>query len=220
MDRRLQRPFTLPAGATEVLLVRHGSTDASGGSDPGLGPSGEAQGRAVGERLAAAPCAGLFVSGLRRTGHTARTLAQATGLAPVVLRDLDEVHLGDWGPSEFDRRLAARDPVMMRALDSERWDLLPGGESMHDLATRVERGLRQIVEATGPDARAVAFVHGGIIAEACRQATGSRPFAFLLSENGSITRLVRLRGGVWRLHGFNDVAHLAAIAGADVLDVA
>ena len=55
------------------------------------------------------------------------------------------------------------------------------------------------------------MVHGGIVAEACRQATGSEPFAFINVDNASITRLVRLATGRWLLLGFNDTAHLAHV---------
>jgi probable phosphoglycerate mutase len=55
---------------------------------------------------------------------------------------------------------------------------------------------------------AAAFVHGGVIAELCRQATGSRPFAFLHADNASITRLVALADGRRLLRSFNDTAHL------------
>jgi len=219
MRRSFQRPFTLPRHATEIVLVRHGSTvrpgaaDGSaltaGQGDPALEPVGHRQAAAVGARLARSdPPAALFVSGLRRTALTAAPLAAATGLTPTVVPELNEVHLGAWEGGEFERRLAARDPQILRALAEQRWDVLPGGEDMGELATRIARGLADVVDLTGPDAVAVAFVHGGVIAEACRQATGSEPFAFLYAENGSITRLVHLPGGRWRLRGFNDVSHL------------
>ena len=53
----------------------------------------------------------------------------------------------------------------------------------------------------------MAFSHGAAIAEALSQATGSRPFAFLMSDNTAIARLV-LTPERWILRGFNDVAHL------------
>jgi probable phosphoglycerate mutase len=216
MSHRFQRPFVLPAGATEVLLVRHGATSGIT-VDAELTAFGALQGRVVGERLADdCPCAALFVSGMRRTAATATVFAERTGLSPIVVPQLNEVHLGGWDGAEFDRRVSTADPVMVRAMQAHRWDLLPGGESMTALAARVAAGLDLVVDGSGPDARAVAFVHGGVIAEACRQATGSRAFAFLFSENGSITRLVRLADGEWRLHGFNDVTHLAGLSPTDV----
>jgi probable phosphoglycerate mutase len=54
----------------------------------------------------------------------------------------------------------------------------------------------------------VAVVHAGVIAEACRQATGSRPFAFTSAENGSITRLIFGGDGRQIVHSFNETAHL------------
>ena len=57
------------------------------------------------------------------------------------------------------------------------------------------------------DARVVAFSHGAAIGEVLAQATGSRPFAFLMSDNTAIARLV-LTPESWVLRGFNDTAHL------------
>jgi len=38
-------------------------------------------------------------------------------------------------------------------------------------------------------------------------ASGSRPFAFVTADNGSISRLV-VSGDRWIVRGFNDTAHL------------
>jgi 2,3-bisphosphoglycerate-dependent phosphoglycerate mutase len=51
-------------------------------------------------------------------------------------------------------------------------------------------------------------LHGGVIGEICRQATRSRPFAFVHADNCSISRLVVLPGGRQLLRSFNDTAHL------------
>jgi probable phosphoglycerate mutase len=69
--------------------------------------------------------------------------------------------------------------------------------------------VQRIAEETGPDRVAVVVAHGGVIGEACRQATGSRPFAFVHSDNGSITRIVVGADGRWLLRAFNDVCHLS-----------
>jgi probable phosphoglycerate mutase len=47
-----------------------------------------------------------------------------------------------------------------------------------------------------------------VIGQLCRQATDSRPFAFVHSDNGSISRLVVFDDGRWLLRSFNDIAHL------------
>ncbi len=217
--RAEQRPFRLPKGATEVVLVRHGASAAAvagekfplldGRSDPPLSPQGEAQAAAVCARLANENIARVFVTPLQRTAITAAPLAQAKGLECTVIEDLAEVRLGDWEGGEYRIREANGDPIVKRAFEEERWDIIPGGESAESFAGRVRAGIEAIVAATGPDAVAVAVVHGGVIGEACRQATSSRPFAFVHSDNGSLTRIVVGADRRWLLRGFNDVSHLS-----------
>lgn len=217
-QRYSQRAFTRPPGATEIVLIRHGaSADAipgepfdlvDGHGDPPLSPAGEQQAQAVAERLATDSIDALFVTGLTRTVQTAAPLAERLGLEPVVVTDLREVKLGDWEGGEFRIRAQTGDPIAMRAIAEERWDVIPGAETMEALAVRVRRGIDAIVEQVGPDASAAAVLHGGVIGEVCRQATDSRPFAFVHSDNCSVSRLVVLPDGRRLLRTFNDTAHL------------
>lgn len=217
-ERYSQHAFKPPPGATELILVRHGaSADAvpgqpfplvDGHGDPPLSPAGEEQAHAVAERLAGEPLTALFVTGLTRTVQTAAPLAERLGMEPAVVPELREVKLGDWEGGEFRIRVQTGDPVAVRAIAEERWDVIPGAETMEALAGRVRRGIDAIVEQVGPDARGAAVLHGGIIGEVCRQATGSRPFAFVHSDNCSVSRLVVLPDGRRLLRTFNDTAHL------------
>jgi len=50
--------------------------------------------------------------------------------------------------------------------------------------------------------------HGAVIGQLCAMATGSRPFAFIHADNGSISRLVVHEDGRWLLRSFNEVRHL------------
>jgi probable phosphoglycerate mutase len=220
-DRYPQRRFAPPPGATEVVLIRHGASAAAvpgepfdlldGHADPPLAPEGEEQARAVAERLAAEESFGrLFVTPLQRTHQTAAPLAELTGLAPEVVPELREVLLGDWEGGELRIRAANADPLFFRILEEERWDVIPNAEPAEDFAARVRAGLERIVAETGPDASAAAVLHGGVIGEICRQATGSRPFAFTHSDNCSVSRLVVLPGGRALLRSFNDCSHLSA----------
>ncbi len=153
-----QRPFSLPEGATEIIVVRHGAAEIAlpgarfplvdGRGDPNLSEDGHEQARAIADLLAPEGIKQLFVTPLRRTHQTAAPLVGVTGL-----------------------------------------------------------------ELTGPDAVAVAILHGGVIGEVCRQATGSRPFAFVHSDNGSVSRLVIRPSGRWLLRSFNEVSHLSARTG-------
>jgi probable phosphoglycerate mutase len=218
-----QKPFELPDGATEIILVRHGaSADAMPGApfplidgrgDPPLSQTGRRQAEAVGERLSHEEIARLFVTPLRRTQQTAAPFAAEARIEPTVVENLAEVRLGDWEGGEYRLRVAARDPIIRRVFEEERWDLIPGAESPESLTDRVRAGIEEIVEATGPDVVAVAVLHGGVIGEACRQATGSRPFAFVHSDNGSVSRLVVRASGKWQLRSFNEISHLTIRTG-------
>ncbi len=214
-----QRQFALPEGATEVILVRHGASAPAlpgqpfplldGHGDPPLAPEGEAQAAVVAEHLAGQGLSALFVTTLQRTHQTCAPLAERTGLEPTVVPELREVSLGEWEGGEFRIRMAEGDPVALQAVAEERWEVIPGAETMESLALRVRAGIDAIVAAAGANVRVAAIVHGGVIGEICRQATDSRPFAFVHSDNGSITRLFVLPGGAWLLRSFNEGAHLA-----------
>jgi probable phosphoglycerate mutase len=220
MARDFQRPFSLPPGATEIVLVRHGSAVreqgselTDGHSDPPLSPDGLAQADAVGARLGTEELAALFVTPLRRTAQTAAPLAARVGLEPQVVGDLREVHLGD-RESGFKAQTFGPDPLATRLFAAGRWDIIPNAEDMDLFSDRVRRGMAHLADATGPDAAGVAVIHAGVIAEACRQVTDSHAFAFLYAENGSLTRLLRLASGRWALRSFNDTAHLQGVRAA------
>ena len=187
-------------------------------TDMPLSPLGRAQVRALGERLAATPFAALFVSPMARTAQTVEPPARARGLEPVVVDELRDVFLGEWEAGVFGRRVAAGDPLATELFRRGRWDVLPCGEAPEALAARVRAALDRVVAATGPDATALVVTHGGVIDEACRQVTGSAPFAFIQVENASMTRLVGAADGRWTLVSFNDTAHLTGATG-EVSDV-
>ncbi len=214
-----KRQFALPPGATEVILVRHGASAPAvpgapfplldGHGDPPLAPEGAAQAEAVAVRLAREDLRGIFVTPLQRTHASAAPLSARTGLPPAVVPDLVEVSLGEWEGGEFRIRMAEGDPIAIQAVAEERWEVIPGAETMEALAQRVRVGIQAVIALAGPDTRVAAIVHGGVIGEICRQATGSRPFAFVHADNGSLTRLIVLPDGGWLLRSFNDTAHLA-----------
>jgi probable phosphoglycerate mutase len=214
--RDYQRPFGLPDGASELVLVRHGSSVWSadgdlelmaGQHDPPISEEGHRQADAVADRLGDETLRGLFVTPLRRTAETAQPLAERLGLQPVVVDDLREVHLGEW-EGEWNVRMARRDPLANEIFAAERWDVIPGAEGMEEFGERIRRGMEQVAVEIGPDSSGVVFLHAGVIAEICRQATGSTAFAFLYAENCSISRVLRLDSGRWALRSFNDTSHL------------
>ncbi|MGB5863182.1 MAG: histidine phosphatase family protein [Sulfitobacter sp.] len=215
-DEARQHRFKPAKGACDILLIRHGETQAAkrgemfpmldGQGDPALRPEGEAQARAVAQRLRNVPIDAVYVTTMQRTHQTAAPLAAALGLTPRVEADLREVSLGDWDGGEYRFRAAENDPAFLRAREKECWGELPGAETFAALQTRVLRGLRRIAHAH-PDQLVAVVVHGGVVGAALAAATGSRNFGFNGADNGSISRVV-IHGDQMVLRGFNDVTHL------------
>jgi probable phosphoglycerate mutase len=213
-----QRALTAPEGAQEVLLVRHGACDppavdglVGGRSDPSLNARGRGEAVAVTKRLDGMPIAAVFATPLRRTSETAAGAAAEHGLEPLVLDDLVEVYLGEWEGHGIHERGARGDAELARVLREQRWELIPGAEPAAVFGERVRRGIERVADAAGEGTVAVAFTHSAVIAEFCRQVTGSEPFAFLHNSNGSLTRLLRMPDRRWVLVSFNESEHLQGL---------
>ena len=213
-----QRDYSRPPEAVEIVLVRHGASQAAvegqqfelleGQADPSLSTDGERQAGAVARFLATDPPAALFVTSLCRTAQTAAPLVELTGLEAVVVPELREVHLGELDGGAFRIALHAGDPRIAEVFAQERWDVIEGAERMEHFAARTRAGIERIVASAPDGATVAAIVHGGVIGELCRQATGSRAFAFTHADNGSITRLMVFPDGRWWLRSFNEGGHL------------
>jgi probable phosphoglycerate mutase len=210
-----QRAFIAPDDAQEVFLVRHGAVDApepdglvAGRSDPPLNSRGRAEAAAVAARIGRERVAALFTTPLRRTSETAAPILEHHDLDPVVIPELGEVFLGEWEGHGINDRGSRGDPEFLRVMRQQRWDLIPGAEPGEAFARRVGQGMESVADSVGSGTVAVAVTHAAVIAEMCRQVTGSDPFAFLTSANGSLTRLVRMPKGRWLLLSFNETEHL------------
>jgi 2,3-bisphosphoglycerate-dependent phosphoglycerate mutase len=216
MNEYRQFRFTLPPGATEILLVRHGESAPAredspfplvdGQGDPPLAPEGEREAELVGDRLALEQIDAIYVTTLRRTHQTAAPLAKRLDLTPTVEPGLREVMLGEWEGGLFRIRVAERHEYAIRMWETQRWDAIPGAESTEDFAARIRAAIDRIA-AAHPDGHIVAFTHGGVIGQITAMATGSAPFAFIDADNASITQLV-VTEDRWIIRRFNDTAHL------------
>jgi probable phosphoglycerate mutase len=208
--------FEAPPGSTEILFVRHGESEAAvegrpfllldGQGDPALSPEGRLQAEKVCARLAGEEIDAVYVTSLRRTAQTAEPLVRVLGLDPVVDRDLREVFVGEWEGGLLRMKLAEQGPVARRLSAEQRWDVIPGAEPAEAFSRRV-RGAVERIAAAHVDEQVVVFTHGGTIGELLAQATGSAPFAFIGSDNASISHLV-ITTQRWILRRFNDTAHL------------
>ena len=218
-----QERFTTPPGATTLLLVRHGESQPAhpdrpfplvdGHGDPPLHTTGLAQADAVGAWLSARhhdgePIDAIYVTTLQRTHQTAAPLAAALGMAPSVEADLREVHLGEWEGGAFRSKIRDDADLAARMMTEERWDVLPGSEPLEAFEARIIAGLGRII-AAHPDQRVVVVAHGGVIAHLLHLATGSRRFAFLGVDNGSISELVA-GPDHQRVRSYNQTSHLPA----------
>lgn len=211
-----QSRFAPPPGATEILLVRHGESQAlrpgekfplvDGQGDPELAPEGREQAARVCRRLSGEHIDAIYVSSLRRTAQTAEPLARELGIEPRVEPDLREVHLGSWEGGLFRVKVAEMAPEALRVYAAERWDVIPGGEP-HEAFTGRVRGVIGRLAAAHAGQRLAVFTHGAFIAHALALATESRPFAFLGADNASISHLV-VTGERWIVRRYNDTAHL------------
>ncbi|WP_424986700.1 histidine phosphatase family protein [Microbulbifer sp. S227A] len=211
-----QTRFTPPPGAADLLLIRHGRTEAArpgvsfpmkdGHGDAALHPEGEAQALAVADRLEHEPLAAIYVTNLRRTHQTAAPLAARLGLEPRVEADLREIHLGEWDGGLYRIKAAENAPEFQRAFERQEWGEIPGAETTAALHSRVRAGLLRIA-AAHPDERVAVVVHAGVVGAAMAIASGSQPFAFNRVANGSISRIV-IQDDRMIVQGFNDMSHL------------
>jgi probable phosphoglycerate mutase len=211
-----QARFVVPPGATELLLIRHGESQKAyleepfplldGHADPELAPAGREQAERVAARVAAGRVDAIYSSGLRRTNQSAAPLAARLGLTPRVEPGLREVRLGIWEAGLFRIMVAEHHPIAQRMWTEERWDVIPDAEPADDFAGRLHAAIGRLA-AAHPDQRLAVFVHGGVIGQILALASGSRRFAFIGADNGSISRLV-VEEERWIVCGFNDTAHL------------
>jgi probable phosphoglycerate mutase len=211
-----QNPFPTLPGGCEILLIRHGQSEAfvdgtpfplaGGHGDPALSADGQAQAQRLAGRLTAAGLRAIYISTLRRTAQTAAPLAARLGLDPRVEPDLREVHLGEWEGGVYRKMVAERNPLVLRAWTEERWDVIPGAEPADRFAARTRAAIERIARAH-PGQVVAAVTHGGVIGQVLATATRSSPFAFVAADNASISRLM-VADGRWIVRTFNDTAHL------------
>jgi probable phosphoglycerate mutase len=211
-----QGSLPVPPGALDLLLVRHGQSEAfsedapfpltGGHGDPPLSARGRQQAERVGDRLAGAGLDAIYVTTLCRTVQTAAPLAERLGLTPRVEAGLREVFLGEWEGGLYRKMVAENHPVARRMFAEERWDVIPGAESLVAFDGRLRAAIARL-EAAHRGQRVAAFTHGGVIGQVLALASRSRPFAFNTADNASISRLL-ITPERWWVRGFNDTAHL------------
>lgn len=189
---------------TTLLLVRHGLTTMTGPVLAGWTPDvhlderGQAQARALAERLAPVPLAAVVSSPLERCVET------ATALGREVTTDerLGECRYGDWTGQPL--KTLAKDPLWRQVQAHPSAVTFPGGEALRDTAARAVDAIRDWNSRLGPDATYVAVSHGDVIKAIVADALGLHldQFQRIVADPCSLTviRYTELRPFVLRLN--------------------
>ena len=201
---------------TRLLLVRHGLTDWNaaqrfqGQHDIPLNPTGEQQAAALGERLAGEALQAIVASDLQRARVTARAIA-AHHTCPVTVEPrLREISFGAWEGLTY-AEIAGRDPAGLAAWeDNILENAPPGGETLRQLAERVQAALDELLKAHDGETLLLA-AHGGPLQVLVCLALGLPPekyWQFHLSP-GSLSEIaIYPQGGILNL--LNDACHVRA----------
>ena len=194
-----------------IVLIRHAETEGTRGlyvgrgTDAPLSDIGRGQARELARTLPTAlPGAvrgSLFCSPLTRCRDTARPLAEALGLEPVVLDTLAEIDLGDWEGRAMDE-VRREHPGAHAARGRDFGGFRPpGGESFMDLRERALEALATMSEAPSP---ALAVTHAGVIRIlACHALGMPMNNLFRLSPRHCRAMILTPKGDGYALEAFN-----------------
>lgn len=181
---------------TRLHLVRHGPTHAKsmvGWSDL---PADLSDTAAIGRLIAHLPGDAVVIS-----SDLSRAMATADAIQGTRARlphdpDLREMHFGSWELRAY-AEIEAEDPARISAFWERPGDVRPpGGESWHDLRTRVDTAIDRLI-AAHPGRDLVVVAHFGVILCQLQRALDLVPeeaFAQRI-DNLSVTALTRLPGG-------------------------
>lgn len=215
-------------GVTHLYLIRHGESFANvepiiGGmrGDKGLTPRGVAQAQRLRDRLATTGeivADVLIASTLPRARQTAEIIAPALGLRVTLDDEVQELRPGEADGLTIEQLRERYGRADFESIPYR--PLAPGGESWASFLVRAATALNRIAEEHAGKS-IVIVCHGGVIDGSFQAFAGVNllvPRAFdFATENTSIThwqwRAAHGRAPRWRLHAYNDAAHLAAEPG-------
>ena len=197
---------------TRLFLARHGVAGDGGAkrywgwTDVPLSGDGTAQARALGMRLARESVVAVYASDLARARETARIVAEHHGLAVTACRELREMNFGEFEGLTFDemQRSCADAENLLSGTDPHA--KLPGGESLADLARRVE-GFEARLRSHEPSDGLIVVSHGGPLHVLVCRALGLGLVGFwrIRIDHGSLS-VMDTGSGVLEL--LNDTCHM------------
>ncbi|WP_165248943.1 histidine phosphatase family protein [Paludisphaera soli] len=194
-----------------MFLIRHAETSTpdvfhGAESDVGLSPWGERQARLLADHLATSGAEAVYCSGMRRAIATATPIAEALGLAPIVVPELHERRIGSlsgrgreegWGVYEASKRAWIAGDLEFTH---------PGGESYAAIGRRVLPIFDDLRERH-PGGRFVVVAHGIVIRVALLGLLADHTpadFDRIAIDFASINELARVQDG-WKAEALNVV---------------
>ncbi len=154
------------ASPVRILLFRHGMVDGAKGvfysqRDVPLSRQGEKQVHAWCARLEDLDVAAVYSSDLSRCLFQAQAMGRVWGRKVRALRELREVHFGEWTGLSWDDIEKRYPGWMARRMEDLAGFRPPGGENLEDVRQRALGALMSIVEKHGGKTVAVVS-HGGV----------------------------------------------------------
>ena len=203
-----QYRFSLPEGATDLLIVRHGESaparpDAPAPTSTGTATRNSRRGPRAGREAGRAAGARAHRRDLRHhpAPHradrgTARQAARAS--SRVVEPDLREVYLGEWEGFAFRKYVAEAASAGAADVRGEALGRHPRcGEPTSSSPPGCVPGSNGS-SPQHPGQRVVVVAHGGVIGQCMSLATGAPAFNFMGADNASISQIVALPPAVVR----------------------
>lgn len=155
-----------------LILVRHGQTEWNrlgcyqGQSDIELNETGLKQAQQTAERLAVEKIDAVYCSDLKRARQTATIIASKHNMVGAIHESplLREMNFGDYEGLTFDQMdpkfqlIFSADPSWRSSGPNVR---APNGESIADLAARIQKFTREILEIHTTDETVLIAAHGG-----------------------------------------------------------
>lgn len=207
-----------------ILLARHGETPWNaegryqGQEDIALSPVGEAQARALGERLRDVSITRAVASPLARARHTAELALGQRDLPLTLDPGLMEIAHGSW-EGLLASEIRERDPERLRAWrEAPHEVLMPEGESLQIVLDRSWPALVRACAGLGPEDTLLVVAHDAVNRVLLCRILGI-PLARLWSFRQAPTTLNLLEGpDVDRLEvvRLNDCSHHTALFGEAV----
>lgn len=216
---------------TRLLLVRHGESNATvsrsiGGprTCTGLSPLGRTQAERLRDRWMRHPEVAVDVlmsSAFPRARETAQIIAPAIGSMGV---DIDPLW-GEHDPGPECDGLSYADFIERHGMPNWEGDphgvTFPGGETVAEFHHRIGIALHRTVR-NNEGKTVVVCCHGGVVDAVLRiSLRSSLTGGFEVhTMNTSVTEMVEVRPGRWRLVRYNDHAHLAGLPSSTSSEIA